>query len=636
MKALAATAVLLACLQALSSAATTYTISAGCSIAADGVPDSATSSSVAAILRSATTATNATSSWPIGFTPFAVKSLTILYPGRVLRAVSNTSTPLTTYITIGNTGRASGVITDLRDLPDAFTITEYTPAVNVTVSSDRSTMTFQSGLTAASLTDAFVIGCDVMNASRALIQQSSAIQTGNAARYNNARVLVVVEWTLIGLSMLGLVMMSSVFLTWIRFLPEFDTYNVTKYTLLTFVIINIASWFGGFFGWVISGVVLVLVILVCATWLPLARFCPRAGAGLERMTKGGSGQRLGRCPAWLTRTQKRVMLAGVAIVVVLMGTFTLVFFVWSPDHYLVYRRDTQQQEVEIQPSIVAKGLLMAYSFNGLAAWLHLNNVFSVQSDECGKLADAPLNDAQKDSRINQEFIVPYKIDMSQYVASDYRQYSTLNEWFERRIRPDLRPIHMPGDPTVLTSGADSRTTVFKSVPEDSAMWLKGNYLTVGQLLNFNAYWDTFAGGSAVIHRLAPQDYHRFHSPMTGTVLSQDFVSGPLYSVSADGMRSKNGAIFNHRMITILKDAAGRLVAYVNLGATCVGSIIPTVPVGGTVRKGGELGTFAFGGSTIVMLFPPATVAFDPDLAYMSSQATETLVQMGMPIARWIV
>lgn len=25
--------------------------------------------------------------------------------------------------------------------------------------------------------------------------------------------------------------------------------------------------------------------------------------------------------------------------------------------------------------------------------------------------------------------------------------------------------------------------------------------------------------------------------MTGTVLSQDFVSGPLYSVSADGMRS---------------------------------------------------------------------------------------------------
>lgn len=41
------------------------------------------------------------------------------------------------------------------------------------------------------------------------------------------------------------------------------------------------------------------------------------------------------------------------------------------------------------------------------------------------------------------------------------------------------------------------------------MWLKGNYLTVGQLLNFNAYWDTFAGGSAVIHRLAPQDYHRW-------------------------------------------------------------------------------------------------------------------------------
>jgi phosphatidylserine decarboxylase len=44
------------------------------------------------------------------------------------------------------------------------------------------------------------------------------------------------------------------------------------------------------------------------------------------------------------------------------------------------------------------------------------------------------------------------------------------------------------------------------------------------------------------------------------------------------------------------------VIVVAVGATIVGSIRHTAPVGSTVAKGDELGYFAFGGSTVLTLF----------------------------------
>ena len=45
------------------------------------------------------------------------------------------------------------------------------------------------------------------------------------------------------------------------------------------------------------------------------------------------------------------------------------------------------------------------------------------------------------------------------------------------------------------------------------------------------------------------------------------------------------------------------VMVVCVGATIVGSILHTADVGASVEKGDELGYFAFGGSTLLTLFP---------------------------------
>jgi phosphatidylserine decarboxylase len=61
-----------------------------------------------------------------------------------------------------------------------------------------------------------------------------------------------------------------------------------------------------------------------------------------------------------------------------------------------------------------------------------------------------------------------------------------------------------------------------------------------------------------------------------------------------------------------------------------------------VRRGDELGYFAYGGSTIVAIFPPGFVTFDEDLVERSApydnaggnRAIETLMKVGYSLGRW--
>ena len=71
-----------------------------------------------------------------------------------------------------------------------------------------------------------------------------------------------------------------------------------------------------------------------------------------------------------------------------------------------------------------------------------------------------------------------------------------------------------------------------------------------------------------------------------------------------------------------------LVALVAVGATCVGSINTVLPEEAFAEKGANLGYFAFGGSTILVLFQPGTVTFDYDLVRNSGTPLETLVRVG--------
>ena len=60
----------------------------------------------------------------------------------------------------------------------------------------------------------------------------------------------------------------------------------------------------------------------------------------------------------------------------------------------------------------------------------------------------------------------------------------------------------------------------------------------------------------------------------------------------------------------------------------VGSIVWTRKEGEDVKRGEELGYFAYGGSTVVVVYPKGFVEFDEDLVANSKKPIETLMKVG--------
>lgn len=82
---------------------------------------------------------------------------------------------------------------------------------------------------------------------------------------------------------------------------------------------------------------------------------------------------------------------------------------------------------------------------------------------------------------------------------------------------------------------------------------------------------------------------------------------------------------NSRCVVYMDTEEFGKVAIVLIGAMMVGSIILTAKVGDKLARTDELGYFAFGGSTIVVLWQKDALTFDQDLLENSEKYLETLV-----------
>jgi phosphatidylserine decarboxylase len=89
------------------------------------------------------------------------------------------------------------------------------------------------------------------------------------------------------------------------------------------------------------------------------------------------------------------------------------------------------------------------------------------------------------------------------------------------------------DPYRLVSGADCRFMAFESVNDATRLWIKGREFTVARLLGeaYKGQAERYVGGAVAIFRLAPQDYHRFHSPVDGTIGPMTYIPGEYYTVN---------------------------------------------------------------------------------------------------------
>jgi len=233
------------------------------------------------------------------------------------------------------------------------------------------------------------------------------------------------------------------------------------------------------------------------------------------------------------------------------------------------------------------------------------------------------------------FVGFHRLDVDE-ILDPIGSFRTFNQFFYRKLKPSARPVELPDDPYRLVSGADCRLMAFESVNDATRLWIKGREFTVARLLGdaYQGQTERYIGGAVAIFRLAPQDYHRFHSPVDGTIGPMTYISGEYYTVNPQAIRTALDVYGENvrKIVPIDSPAFGRVMA-VCVGAMMVGSIQTTVEEGEQVKRGQEFGYFAFGGSTIVLLFEKGVVEWDEDLLINGRASLETLVRVGMGIGR---
>ncbi|MBB5034175.1 phosphatidylserine decarboxylase [Prosthecobacter vanneervenii] len=224
------------------------------------------------------------------------------------------------------------------------------------------------------------------------------------------------------------------------------------------------------------------------------------------------------------------------------------------------------------------------------------------------------------------FLATYDVDTSEFAESP-DSYHTFNEFFYRRLKPQARPI-FPGE-NVITFPADGRHLVLPDVAACGDFFVKGTRFDLHALLRDESLAARFAHGSMLISRLCPVDYHRFHFPCAGTPGPSRLINGPLYSVSPIALRRRASIHWeNKREITLLHTPVLGDVLLLEVGATCVGSIVQTYTPGTPVEKGAEKGYFRFGGSCFITLFEPGKIQFTDDLLEHSRAGREVYARMG--------
>ncbi|KZT61988.1 putative phosphatidylserine decarboxylase [Calocera cornea HHB12733] len=302
--------------------------------------------------------------------------------------------------------------------------------------------------------------------------------------------------------------------------------------------------------------------------------------------------------------------------------------------WLTVNRKTGEFIREQQP--LAEKFRLLLLFNPLLEWIDRTNMFRWwlhrQNDMAYKKEAKP--ESKKQIR---PFIEAYKINMADFEPSDPDAYTTFYDFFIRKHTPSSRPLHAPDDPTAAVCAADCRLVVYETVAESHKIWIKGNHFSIAALILDKVAAKPWDNGAIASFRLNPQDYHRYHSPVAGTVKWWKELDGQYYSVDPLAITSSVDILTaNARCAFCLASPEFGDVLFVAIGADEVGTVKlaeKAMTPGAPIAKGEEVGCFEFGGSSVVVAFEPGRIVFDQDLVEWSKKAVEVDVEVLSSLGR---
>ena len=207
-------------------------------------------------------------------------------------------------------------------------------------------------------------------------------------------------------------------------------------------------------------------------------------------------------------------------------------------------------------------------------------------------------------------------------------WHTFNEFFSRKLSgSSARPIAEPENSAVVVAPADSLPQgvwridaegKFEADPikKDNGVVIKDScFITVEQLLGEEgADYSAFFNKGYLTHTyLNYDDYHRYHSPVSGTIVAvyvipyANAVGGVVYwdpdtQLYVLDSNSLSWQSCETRGVVLIDTEEYGLAAMIPVGMGQVSSVNFVVEPGMQIKKGDEIGYFLFGGSDCVMLF----------------------------------
>jgi phosphatidylserine decarboxylase len=241
----------------------------------------------------------------------------------------------------------------------------------------------------------------------------------------------------------------------------------------------------------------------------------------------------------------------------------------------------------------------------------------------GKLASKPLGGAT--TAFIRWFANRYNVNMAEAANPDLASYATFNEFFTRPLIDGARPL--ADSPFVCP--VDGAVSQLGGIEKDQIFQAKGHRYSTTALVGGDPQLAAqFENGAFATIYLSPRDYHRIHMPCAGSLRRMIYVPGDLFSVNPATARGVPGLFArNERVVCVFDTAHGPMVLTL-VGATIVGSMAtvwhgtvnppraPRIcewhydPGAVELKQGEEMGRFMLG-STVVLLFPPSCIDFNP-------------------------
>jgi phosphatidylserine decarboxylase len=199
-------------------------------------------------------------------------------------------------------------------------------------------------------------------------------------------------------------------------------------------------------------------------------------------------------------------------------------------------------------------------------------------------------------------------------------FKSWNDFFTRRLSAGARPVASPDDNKVIVSPCESTPyRIARGVKRQDDFWIKGQPYSLVDMLAGDSSVDEFVGGVVYQAFLSAFNYHRWHSPVTGTIVGATTLEGTYFSEAESEGEDPAGP---NNSQAYLAHVAARAIIHVEADEPAIGRMVvmpigmaeisscviaPRIKHGARVAKGDELGYFQYGGSTVCCIFRPGAI-----------------------------